>query len=142
MRIVRLGLVIPGLFALCASAAISAAPHTYSNDRCGGSPANWSSQGREFGELLVHDQLYVSPRGVTWNDVPVTRISLKRRLSKARQTPPSVSLEVVFERGSDCHLVRSIRKQVDAVVGCGHGHQCIEYSDEERRRFFPPSKPR
>jgi hypothetical protein len=144
MRSTRLYVVITALFvALCASAAMSVEPHSnYSNGRCGGSPAHWSPKGSEFGELLLNDKLYVAPGGLTWNGIPIMRDGLERRLSRARRMPPNVGLQVVFSGGTDCRLVQSIRKQMDAALRCGRDHKCIEYSEREARRNFPPPRSR
>ena len=121
--------------ALFACVAVSAhAGSFYSEGRCGGSPAHWSPQGSEFGELLLHDKLYVTPKKLTWNDTPVTRAVMHSRLLRARQMPPNVSLQVIFSGRTGCHFVQSIRTDISAALQCGRDHKCIEYSDTDRRR--------
>ena len=110
----------------------------YDAARCGGVPRNWSKQGSEFYELTFISRLAVGPNRLKWNGQSTTSETLRKDLVTQREVTPYSNVQVVFEVGTDCRLIRTAREVVDTSFQCNGKHQCIEYTDAELAKFLPP----
>lgn len=140
LRATCLALLLCSAVAACAKTE-EAPPqtHVYGTNHCGGVPRNWSKQGSEFGELSFISRVAVGPNRLEWNGQSTTRDALGKEVVKQRKMTPHSNIEVVFEVGTDCRLVQSIRADVDTFFQCDGKHQCIEYADAELQKYLPPA---
>ena len=131
--------VLAGGISASAASASGGGP-SYSDHHCGGAPANWLRQGREFGELTVVNRVTVLSTKLLWNGLSVDREELRTMLGRVRKLPVKPALQLVIDGRAACASVSSIREEIDATLNCGAHQKCVEYSKLELRLLEPPPR--
>ena len=108
-----------------------ASTESYTVSSFGGTPSTWSPHGSEYGELAIHNTLAATPRGLTWNGVPIDAATARDYLRAVNGRAPSISIQIVFDPHVSCRVVEETRALVSASLECGRNEKCVEYSRPE-----------
>jgi len=116
-------------------------PAIYAENRCGGVLENWQPQGAEFGELMVTNQLRVSPKGIQWNGEATSESELPGMYEQINQFVVPPGLSFVIAPDTACDTVARMRHTIDKTLHCGDRQTCVEYSDADWAKHEPPPLP-
>jgi len=116
------------------SACSSSVDHAKASDgiygakSCGGALPRWSPHGTEYGELAIHNALALTPKGLTWNSVPIDEATAMTYLKQVSDRTPAINIQVVFNPEVSCRAVQKTRVLVNGTLHCGRHEKCVEYS--------------
>jgi hypothetical protein len=109
--------------------------------RCLPHPNGWRRQGCEFGELATVNLLEIRHDRLIWNNRAISRKTLQNYLRQTHRLSPRPGIALVVYAASSKRMVATIRRTIEARVGCKLENVCVEYTASEWRLAQPPARP-
>lgn len=100
----------------------------YAEDsRCGGPPPGWLQPSDGIGHHLLLLSIRVDRDGrLHWHRNIISRETFDRYLDAAREMSPRPQIALVVDSGTDCEIVRAIRRQMLGAAICAEDRLCGE----------------